>query len=82
MKLSKIDLNDKDNMVINYDNIVRFKRDIYNFDNRERYNRIFNLYFDLVHFNMKLLDYKKYQIRRFLIKISMKILRKIYYQIH
>jgi hypothetical protein len=45
-----------------YGLVVQFNRDIYNYQNKLKYNKLFNLYFDILQFNIDILDYDNYKI--------------------
>jgi hypothetical protein len=45
-----------------YGLVVQFNRDIYNYKNKLKYEKLFNLYFDILRFNIEILDYDNYDI--------------------
>jgi hypothetical protein len=46
-----------------YGKVVQFNRDIYNYENKLKYGKLFDLYFDKLEFNMDILDYDNYDIK-------------------
>ena len=45
-----------------YGLVVEFKRYIYNYENKLKYRKLFDIYFDKLQFNLDILDYDKYKI--------------------
>ena len=61
-KLKYIDMNNNSD-IEDYKRIIKFKTKIYNCDNRLKYDRFFNFYFEALQFNMDILNYNKYKIK-------------------
>jgi hypothetical protein len=53
---------DNNSSKYDYGLVVQFNRDIYNYQNKLKYNKLFNLYFDILQFNKDILDYDNYKI--------------------
>ena len=46
-----------------YGLVVQFNRDIYNYNNKLKYGRLFDMYFSKLQFNMEILNYDSYDIK-------------------
>jgi hypothetical protein len=61
-ELKDIDINNNTNEE-DYIKVIKFKKEIFNYDNRMKYDKMFNLCFEMMEFNMDILDYEKYNIK-------------------